>query len=107
MESGLAQAERHVQENAVRIARQRTMLAEMNRDNHPQAAAIALRVLETMLETQRLALQHLEIEKLLHGEAAPSRPAAPTALSNEPGTSSEGDDEQPSNSGSSDAPIRP
>jgi hypothetical protein len=70
-ESPLSQAQRHVLENEQRVARQRDIIAEMDRDEHPKVAAKARRLLETMEETLRLARQHLEFEK---GRCAPMPP---------------------------------
>jgi hypothetical protein len=54
-ESSLSQAQRHVLENEQRVARQRAIIVEMDRDKHPQVAAQARRVLETMERSGFLA----------------------------------------------------
>ena len=59
-ETPLEMGERHVAEGEVRIARQREIVEEMDRDNHPNAAATARRVLAVMEDSLRL-LQHLDM----------------------------------------------
>ena len=62
-ETPLAQAERHVREGEARVARQREIVAEMEKDNHPYAAEMARTLLDTLLRTLELEKQHLEIER--------------------------------------------
>ena len=51
-EEHLALADRHVTEGAERIQRQREILGEMLRDNHPDAATKAALLLEQFEECQ-------------------------------------------------------
>ena len=57
------QAQRHVLEGEERVARQRALIEEMDRDEHPVVADQARRILETMEQTLRLSRQHLEAIK--------------------------------------------
>jgi hypothetical protein len=59
-ETPLEQAQRHVLEGEQRVARQRAIIEEMDRDEHPAVAAQARHVLETLEETLRLSRQHLD-----------------------------------------------
>jgi hypothetical protein len=59
-ESLLEVAQRHVQEGKRRIARQRAIIEEMERDRHLQAAAKARRIMATMEASLRLSQQHLD-----------------------------------------------
>jgi hypothetical protein len=47
-ETLLKTARRHVREGAERVTRQEAMVAELERDNHPDAATLAREVLKTM-----------------------------------------------------------
>jgi|KBSSwiStaDraftv2_1062776.scaffolds.fasta_scaffold3397613_1 hypothetical protein len=60
-ETPLEMGERHVAEGGVRIARQNEIVDEMDRDDHPAAAARGRRVLATMERTLRVLRQHLKI----------------------------------------------
>jgi hypothetical protein len=53
-EDVLATAERHVREGEKRVARQIVIIEEMDRDNHPEAAAMARVVLVTLQNTLSL-----------------------------------------------------
>jgi hypothetical protein len=64
LETPLAQAERHVAEGEQRLARQRSILEQMERDKHPGAAEQARKVLAVMEQSLRLSQQHLEAERL-------------------------------------------
>jgi hypothetical protein len=66
-ETPLAIAERHVREAEARIAHQRAILDELTRHGHAQAAVLAQSVLDTMLETLRLAEEHLAFERATAG----------------------------------------
>jgi len=63
-ETLLQLAERHVLEGEDRIARQRAIIATMERDHHPEVAERARSILATMEESLRLARQHFEAERL-------------------------------------------
>jgi len=63
-ETLLQLAERHVLEGEDRIARQRAIIATMERDHHPEVAERARSILVTMEESLRLARQHFEAERL-------------------------------------------
>lgn len=58
-ETDLDLAQRHVAEAEVRIERQKQIIAEMERDNHPQAAETARQLLATFCETVELMRAHL------------------------------------------------
>jgi hypothetical protein len=60
-ETPLEQAERHVAEIEARIARQREIIDEMERDHHPTAAATGRRVLAVMQETLRVLRRQVEM----------------------------------------------
>lgn len=68
-EDALARAARHVAEGEARVARQAAIVAEMERDNHLQAAAQARQVLATPQETLTLELwrEHLRLERAARG----------------------------------------
>ena len=53
-------AERHVREAEARIARQREIIVEMDRDKHPQAAKVGRELLNTLLQSLDVAKQHVE-----------------------------------------------
>ncbi|MDO9712490.1 hypothetical protein [Paracraurococcus lichenis] len=59
-ENALTQAERHVREGEKRVARQISIIEELDRDNHPEAAARARAMLETLRETLELARAHVQ-----------------------------------------------
>lgn len=52
-----------MREGEERVARQRVLIEEMERDNHPRAASVARYTLELMEKTLRLSREHLELEK--------------------------------------------
>jgi uncharacterized coiled-coil protein SlyX len=58
-ETILEMARRHVREGAIRFARQEEIVAELDRDNYPQAAALGRVVLETMRSSLDLMKRHL------------------------------------------------
>ncbi len=60
-ETPLEKGERHVAEAEMRIARQNQIIAELDRDDHPHAAARARRVLAVMEQTLQVLRQHLKI----------------------------------------------
>ncbi len=62
-ETMLELAQRHVLEGEDRVARQRAVIATMERDHHAETAATAREVLATLEESLRLAKQHLEAER--------------------------------------------
>ena len=62
-EDTIAMAERHIREGEARIARQIAVIEEMDRDNHPEAAARGRQVLVTLQRTLDLAREHLRIEQ--------------------------------------------
>ncbi len=53
-------AQRHVREGEKRITRQEAMVAELDRDNHPEAATLGRKVLETMRSSLDLMKRHLQ-----------------------------------------------
>ncbi|MBL6454571.1 hypothetical protein JMJ55_04490 [Belnapia sp. T6] len=61
-EDALALADRHVREGEERVTRQLAIIDEMDRDNHPEAAAIARVVLATLQTTLDLMREHLRME---------------------------------------------
>jgi hypothetical protein len=70
-EKTLARAERHVREGEERVARQLAIIEEMDRDNHPKAAAMAREVLvtlQTILDLMRG--HHLRMERETRGPGA-------------------------------------
>ena len=63
-ETELERARRRVREGKERVARQAAIVAELERDNHSAAAALARRLLRTLRSSLNLAKDHLrEIEK--------------------------------------------
>ena len=58
-ETALEMARRHVRDAEKRIARQATIVAELDRDNHTEAATLGRTVLETMRSTLNLMKRHL------------------------------------------------
>lgn len=58
-----ALAERHVREGEARVARQLVLIEELERDNHPEAAAVARAVLATLQTTLGLMRDHLRTEQ--------------------------------------------
>jgi hypothetical protein len=66
-EDPLAMAERHVREGEVRVARQLVIIEEMDRDNHPEAAAMGRVVLVTLQATLDLMRRHLRTEREARG----------------------------------------
>ena len=59
-ETAVEMAQRHVREGEKRIARQEAMVAELDRDNHPEAATLGSKVLETMRSSLDLMKRHLQ-----------------------------------------------
>jgi len=78
-ETTLEMAERHVHEMTARVARQRELLAEMIRDNHPRAAQMAQVVLDTMITTLDLAIEHRDCLRSQGGRSCRTNPVAPFA----------------------------
>ena len=70
-EDPVAMAERHVREGEIRIARQEQIIAEMARDNHPEAERVGHVVLEQFQRTLALMREHLESLRI---GAGPRRP---------------------------------
>ncbi|WP_207540697.1 hypothetical protein [Sabulicella rubraurantiaca] len=66
-EDSLAQAERHVREGEERVTRQRAIVEELERDNHPEAAALGRATLETFLATLEQMREHLRLERKRYG----------------------------------------
>lgn len=66
-EDTLARAERRVREGEERVARQIATVEEMDRDNHPRAAAQARKVLATLERALELARDHLRMERERRG----------------------------------------
>lgn len=62
-ETALQQAARHVIEGEARVARQRAIIEELVRDGHENAAIRAEGVLTNLLDTIRLAQEHLDRER--------------------------------------------
>ncbi|MBX6745165.1 MAG: hypothetical protein IRY87_24285 [Acetobacteraceae bacterium] len=62
-EDALAQAERHVREAEGHIAHQLRIIEELDRDDHPRAAAMAREVLRTLQRSLELAREHLRLEQ--------------------------------------------
>ncbi|WP_149539370.1 hypothetical protein [Siccirubricoccus phaeus] len=62
-EDALAQSERHVREAEGHVAHQLRVIAELDRDNHPRAAALAREVLGTLQRSLELAREHLRLEQ--------------------------------------------
>lgn len=65
-ESLLALAESHVKDGEMRVAKQRRILEEMKRDNHPRAEKMAQKLLvslEKALENYRIHLQELRVPR--------------------------------------------
>ena len=67
LEDPLAQAERHVTEAEARIARQREIIAELDRDGHERTAAKARQLLATFQQTLDLARNRLRIQRQERG----------------------------------------
>jgi hypothetical protein len=59
-ETTLEWAERHVRQAEAAVARQEEIIAEMDRDGHPEAAARGRKVLETLRVSLRLAREHYQ-----------------------------------------------
>ncbi len=57
-----AMASRHVREGVERIARQHAIIDEMDRNNHPEAAAMAKMVLATLQAPLDLMRERLRME---------------------------------------------
>ena len=53
-------AARHIAESEVRIARQKKLIEEMDRDDHPDAASRGRQVLAVFEETLRVLRRHAE-----------------------------------------------
>lgn len=56
-------AERHIREGEALIARQLAVVEELDRDNHPEAAAKGRVLLATLLQTIGLMREHLRLEQ--------------------------------------------
>ena len=67
-ETALQMAERHVREGRERVARQRQIVREMERDAHPKAAEIARRTLAIFEDNLRLSIEHLDLERTYAGK---------------------------------------
>lgn len=67
-ESNLLRAERQVREAEARITRQIAIIGEMDRDNHPQAAALGRAVLATYRQT--LDILRTQLRQLREAEGA-------------------------------------
>ncbi|MFT8243967.1 hypothetical protein [Roseomonas sp. BN140053] len=67
-ESPLAMAGRHVVEAEARVRRQAQIVAELERDGHPDAAIVAPTVLATLETTLDLMREHLRIEREAHSQ---------------------------------------
>ncbi len=68
-ESPVAVARRHVEEAERRVARQRSLVAELERDKHFAMVGHARKILEVLEESLRLARVHLELERAHYGDA--------------------------------------
>jgi hypothetical protein len=66
-EDALAQAERHVREAEERVARQATLVEELERTGHERASDEARKLLASFEKTLDVARQHLAIERNAHG----------------------------------------
>lgn len=73
-ETALAMAERHVREAEARIARQAEIIAEMERDNHPEAAAVGRGVLATFQNTLEALRDHFSLVRGLGDAGVVSKP---------------------------------
>jgi hypothetical protein len=62
-ESPVAVAERHIAEAERRVARERELLAEPERDRHTAMAGHAHKILDVLQESLRLARIHLQFER--------------------------------------------
>jgi hypothetical protein len=71
-ESPLAMAARHVVEGEDRVARQEAIVERMLKSGYKREAAEAVRLLETMKTTLRLARQHLRREENHRDELDPT-----------------------------------
>jgi hypothetical protein len=68
-ESTLAQAARHVRETAARVARQKGLIAELERDGHQDALPDAQELLRLLQESEHLATEHLHLEQAESGDS--------------------------------------
>lgn len=59
----LEMAERHVREADARVARQIELIAELERDQHFEAARRGRELLATLTDTLNIARRHLQIER--------------------------------------------
>lgn len=64
IEDALAMAQRHVLELEDNVARQEALVAELDREKHPGAAAHAREVLTTFRQSLELAREHLQLERV-------------------------------------------
>lgn len=62
-EDKLGEAERHVREGEQQIARLKAQIAKLENDGHFGAAEEPRRLLATFEQTQRLHVEHLELER--------------------------------------------
>ncbi len=67
-ETPLETAEQHVRDARERVRRQRQILSDMERDDHPRAAELARQTLIIFEENLRLAHEHLELERAHWGK---------------------------------------
>jgi hypothetical protein len=56
----LHEAERHVAQGDRLIERQKEIIAELQRDDHPKAYALAVAVLDAFMRTQEQHVRHLD-----------------------------------------------
>ena len=70
-EDPVAMAERHVREGEARIARQERIIAEMARDDHPEAERMGRVVLQQFQRTLELMREHLEALRLASRQPPP------------------------------------
>ena len=62
-EDALARAERHVREAEEHVAHLVGIVEELDRDNHPEAADRARKVLATLRQSLKLSRDHLRRER--------------------------------------------
>ena len=66
-EDALARAERHVREAEGHVAHLLAIIEELDRDNHPEAAGRARKVLVTLRRSLELSRAHLRRERERRG----------------------------------------
>jgi hypothetical protein len=69
-ESPVAVAQRHVAQAERRVARQKALIEELERDRHFAMVENARKILEVLEESLRLARVHLELEQAHYGTKA-------------------------------------